>query len=189
MIFNEGNHCLEAGVPLIASEDETTNSNWFSKKTYNVPAFKRIAFIYGFFACINIQFGIHGFGMIFIKIMARTVTSESAIIEKLSDIHQTLFWIHALISVTYITAMYSLNDMLLRFGFDLYSRASPGKVDEVEDLETGEEFVIIYEIYFALGNLVSLAFAFRSQKSNNTAFDFSDLLHYVDRCNNDAPLI
>ncbi len=189
MIFNEGNHCLEAGIPLIASEDETTNSNWISKKTFNVPAFKRIAFIYGFFACINIQFGICGFGTVLIKIMARGVNAESVIMEKLLDTHQVLFWIHTIMCVTYIAGMYSLNDMLLRFGFDLYHRASPGKVDEVEDLETGEEFVIIYEIYFALGNLVSLAFAFRSQKSNITVYDFSDLLPYIDRCNNHAPLI
>jgi hypothetical protein len=182
MTFDTGIHRLETGVPLlVASEgDEPMKSTTcLTQKTNNAPAFKRLAFIYGFFAVLNIELGVYGLSQLFIMLVLQEgESSRSTIVEQLSDVHHVLFWVHTIICVTYTIAMYFLNIMLIRFGFDV----TTGKeADDEEDLDTEEEVVSIYKAYFLLGCSVSEAYEYeyRSLKSSNTFFDVSHLLPFI----------
>jgi hypothetical protein len=150
MTFDTGIHRLETGVPLlVASEgDEPMKSTTcLTQKTNNAPAFKRLAFIYGFFAFLNIDLGAYGLSQLFtMLVLQEGESSKSTIVEQLSDVHHVLFWVHTIIWVTYTSAMYFLNIMLIRFGFDVSKEA-----DDEEDLDTEEEIVSIYKAYFLLG--------------------------------------
>ena len=158
VIFDTGIHPrLETGVPLlVASEgDEPMKSTWLAQKTSNAFAFKRLSFIYGLFSSLNISFGVYGFTELLINSMlvsSQGESSKSTIAEQLSDFHHVLFWIHAMIYVTYFIAMSFLNVMLIRFVFDVTTTGKKG--DDAEDLDTEEEFEYIFEAYI-LGCLVS----------------------------------
>ncbi len=90
MIFTaENDHCLEAVVPLIASDDKSTKSTCVSQKTH--PTFKCIAFIYRLFTFIITQFGINEFKALFINFMAREESTKSATFEKLLVIKSKKF--------------------------------------------------------------------------------------------------
>jgi hypothetical protein len=173
-----GIHRLETGVPLLVASngDEPMKSTWLTQNPNNAPAFKRLAFIYGFFAVLNIELGVYGLSQLFIMLVSlkEGESSKSTIVEQLSDVHHVLFWVHTIIWVTYTSAMYFLNIMLIRFGFDVSKEA-----DDEEDLDTEEEIVSIYKAYFLLGCSVSEANEFRSLKSSNIFFDVSHLLPFI----------
>ncbi len=179
-IFDTAIHRLETGVPLpVASEgdEEPMKSIWnTTQKTNNAPSsFKRLPFIYGFFAFFNIFFGATGFREFFINLTMLVLqgeSSKSTIVKQLSEV---LFWV----GVIYITVMFFLNIELMRFGFDV-TPTTGKEADDAEDLDTVEEIVSICKAYFLLGwCLVSEAYKFRRLKSNNTFFDISHLLPFV----------
>jgi hypothetical protein len=178
VIFDTGIHRLETGVPLlVASEgdEEPMKSIWLTtQKTNNAPAsFKRLPFIYGFFASLNLFFGVNGFIELFVNFMLvlQGESSKSSIVKQFSGV---LFWV----ILIYIIVMFFLNIELMRFGFDVTPTGR--EADDVEDLDTVEEIVSICEAYFLLGwCLVSEAYKFRRLKSNNTFFDVSHLLPFI----------
>jgi hypothetical protein len=181
VIFDTGIHRLETGVPLlVASEgdEEPMKSIWLTtQKTNNAPAsFKRLPFIYGFFASLNLFFGVNGFIELFVNFMLvlQGESSKSSIVKQFSGV---LFWV----GLIYITVMIFLNIDLMRFGFDV-TTTTDKEADDAEDLDTPavEEIVSICKAYFLLGwCLVSEAYKFRRLKSNNTFFDVSHLLPFV----------
>ncbi len=196
-IFDTGIHRLETGVPLLVAsegdEEPMKSICWLTtQKTNNAPAFKRLAFIYGFFAFLNIELRVYGLSQLFISmlVLQEGESSKSTIVKQLSDVNNVLFWVHTIIWVTYTSAMFFLNIMLIRFGFDV----TTGKeADDEEDLDSEEEVVSIYKAYFLLGCSVSEAYEyeFRSLKSRNTFFDVSHLLLFItiDQCIHSALIV
>lgn len=83
----ENDHCLEAVVPLIASDDKSTKSTCVSQKTH--PTFKCIAFIYRLFTFIITQF-------------AREESCKPATFEKLLVIKSKKFHSFVFFCVKYI---------------------------------------------------------------------------------------
>ena len=68
-----------------------------------------------------------------------------------------MYWIHAIVGITFTTVTYFLFVKLLRFGVDRNTRGSSGQKDKEEEHEDKENHMIItLESTFALGSLVSV---------------------------------
>ena len=116
-------------------------------------SFDSAVFMYGMYAGVVVNFATFGFLQLITNLVAHgDYVSMAKILED-----KMMYWIHAIVGITFTTVTYFLFVKLLRFGVDRNTRGSSGQKDKEEEHEDKENHMIItLESTFALGSLVSV---------------------------------
>jgi hypothetical protein len=148
-------HHLETGVPLTVEEHPGGDLSTSKSQSDNEEAssFDSAVFMYGMYAGVVVNFATFGFLQLITNLVAHgDYVSMAKILED-----KMMYWIHAIVGITFTTVTYFLFVKLLRFGVDRNTRGSSGQKDKEEEHEDKENHMIItLESTFALGSLVSV---------------------------------